>query len=215
MQVHRPNCRAPQTVPRCSQQLPAQAGRKALYVAFTCVISNRLASCSSRYIKHSPTAPAQHFIMHDNVNVPSAANHCCWPGVGKKEEGGLGLWLHSFWAKGCESILTTWATRFGRGWRGDWVGWGKSGLSGCIEEQLLLTGTSGTAIQLAAQVSVRPKPCTTGQQKHTFRNSSTWLARGAPPVTISLTRPPSRALILAKTSLSKNGEACSTMLLSR
>ena len=64
------------------------------------------------------------------------------------------------------------------------------------------------AMEEAAQVSVRPKPCTTGQQKQTFRNSSTWLARGAPPVTMNLTLPPNRALILPKTSLSKNGEAC-------
>ena len=102
-----------------------------------------------------------------------------------------------------------------RNQKGRGGGRGMLGLSGCMEVHFfLLTGMSGIAIQLAAQVSVRPKPCTTGQQKHTFRNSSTWLARGAPPVTINLTRPPSRALILAKTSLSKNGEACSTMVTS-
>ena len=41
----------------------------------------------------------------------------------------------------------------------------------------------------------------------TDRKSSTCLARGAPPLTISLTRPPSRCLSLEKTSLSKKGAA--------
>ena len=45
----------------------------------------------------------------------------------------------------------------------------------------------------------------------TFRNSSTWPASGAPPLRMRLTRPPRRALILEKTSLSKSGVACAQL----
>jgi len=41
-----------------------------------------------------------------------------------------------------------------------------------------------------------------------FKNSSTCGASGAPPLRMSVTRPPRRALIFEKTSRSKKGAAC-------
>ena len=70
---------------------------------------------------------------------------------------------------------------------------------------------SGMEMADAAQVSVKPYPCTTLQHMHTLKKSSTWRASGAPPDTMSLTRPPRRSLTLLKTSLSKKGAASSNL----
>jgi len=47
----------------------------------------------------------------------------------------------------------------------------------------------------------------TGAHMVTRRNSSTWGAKGAPPETTALRRPPKRAAILEKMSLSQKGAA--------
>ena len=52
--------------------------------------------------------------------------------------------------------------------------------------------------------------CKISGSNPTFRNSSTWPASGAPPLRMRLTRPPKRALIFEKTSLSKSGVACAS-----
>ena len=71
--------------------------------------------------------------------------------------------------------------------------------------------SSGTAQNDAAQVSVSPYPWTTGQHMATLRNFSTWGARGAPPLIMILTLPPSLALTLLKMSLSMKGAAVNTL----
>ena len=48
----------------------------------------------------------------------------------------------------------------------------------------------------------------TGAQRVTAKKSSTWLARGAPPDTINLTRPPKACLKVLKSSLSRSGADC-------
>jgi hypothetical protein len=50
----------------------------------------------------------------------------------------------------------------------------------------------------------------TGAQSVTVRNSSTWLARGAPPETMNLTLPPKACLKVLKSSLSRRGVAYKT-----
>ena len=50
--------------------------------------------------------------------------------------------------------------------------------------------------------------CTTGVHIHTFRNCSIWGDRGAPPLTMTLTRPPSLCLILLNTIRSETMDAC-------
>lgn len=50
--------------------------------------------------------------------------------------------------------------------------------------------------------------CTTGVHMHTLRNCSIWGDRGAPPLTMTLTRPPSLCLILLNTIRSETTDAC-------
>ena len=50
--------------------------------------------------------------------------------------------------------------------------------------------------------------CTTGVHMHTFRNCSIWGDSGAPPLTMTLTRPPSLCLILLNTIRSETTDAC-------
>ena len=56
----------------------------------------------------------------------------------------------------------------------------------------------------APHTSVRPYPWPTGQQKHTFIKNSVSSDKGAPPLMIWRTRPPSRFRILEKMNLEKH-----------
>ena len=61
------------------------------------------------------------------------------------------------------------------------------------------SGSNLSVVVPAVEVSVSPYPSTMGHEKQTLIKSRTFLSRGADPVAIVWTLPPSRAATLPKT----------------